>query len=113
MRSIDWSSDVCSSDLPSGDRAYTIYSQSIDRSGFARATLAPREGMAAEVPPMDPVQVLTMMDMGMAHDMAGMDMGGEWGGSMKGMDHVGMSNSEQYSSSAGDHGTMRGMDNGS
>src|SRR3546814_4715191 len=85
----------------------------MDRSGFARATLAPREGMAAEVPSMEPVQVLTMMDMGMAHDMAGMDMGGESGGSMKGMDHGSMSNADQSSSSAGDHGAMSGMDHGS
>ena len=98
---------------PSEDRAYTIFSQSMDRSGFARATLAPREGMAAEVPPMDPVQVLTMMDMGMAHDMAGMDMGGESGGSMKGMDHGSMSNADQSSSGAGNQGAMSGMDHGS
>lgn len=98
---------------PSEDRAYTIFSQSMDRSGFARATLAPREGMAAEVPPMDPVQVLTMMDMGMAHDMAGMDMGGESGGSMKGMDHGSMSNSDQSSPGSGVHGAMSGMNHGS
>jgi hypothetical protein len=29
------------------ERAYTIFAQSIDRSGYARATLAPRAGMAA------------------------------------------------------------------
>src|SRR3546814_9124547 len=83
----------------------------MDRSGFARATLAPREGMAAEVPPTDPVQVLTMMDMGMAHDMSGMDMGGESGGSMKGMDHSSMSNADQSSSGAGNQGAMSGMAN--
>ena len=31
---------------PREDRAYTIEAQSIDRRGFARATLAPRQGMA-------------------------------------------------------------------
>src|SRR3546814_7635898 len=44
----------------------------MDRSGYARGTLAPRAGMQADVPALDAVQVLTMMDMGMAHDMSGM-----------------------------------------
>lgn len=59
---------------PKDDRAYTIFSQAIDRSGFARATLAPRVGMKAAIPPLDPVPTLTMADMGMggSHDMAGM-----------------------------------------
>ena len=33
-------------------RAYTLVGESIDRSGMARATLAPRAGMVAEVPPL-------------------------------------------------------------
>jgi CopA family copper-resistance protein len=60
---------------PKDDRAYTIFAQSIDRSGYARGTLAPRMGMAAEVPPLDPRPLLTMSDMGMAHG-AGMSHGG-------------------------------------
>ncbi|KCV60552.1 copper resistance system multicopper oxidase [Bordetella bronchiseptica] len=82
---------------PAEDRAYTIFSQAMDRSGYARATLAPRQGMQAEVPALDPVQVLTMMDMGMAHDMPGMDHGaaGLQGGAMNHgaageMDHAAM-----------------------
>ncbi len=55
---------------PAADRAWTVFAQAIDRSGFALATLAPREGMQAEVPSMDPIPTLTMADMGM--DMAGM-----------------------------------------
>ena len=35
------------------DRAYTIFAQSMDRTGFARGTLAPRVGMEAEVPRPD------------------------------------------------------------
>src|SRR3546814_17721023 len=35
---------------PTDDRAYTLIGESVDRSGMARATLAPREGMAAQVP---------------------------------------------------------------
>lgn len=56
---------------PLEDRAYTIFSQAMDRSGYARATLAPRPGIEGDVPEMDRVQVLGMMDMGMAHDMGG------------------------------------------
>jgi FtsP/CotA-like multicopper oxidase with cupredoxin domain len=52
---------------PREDRAYTIFAQSIDRSGYARGTLAPRLGMQAEVPRMDSRALLTMADMGMGH----------------------------------------------
>jgi len=47
-----------------GDAAYTIFAQSMDRSGYARGTLAPRAGMSAEVPPLETRAVLTMTDMG-------------------------------------------------
>jgi CopA family copper-resistance protein len=63
---------------PKDDRAYTIFAQSLDRSGYARGTLAPQLGMQAEVPPLDARPFLTMMDMGMDHDMSnmsGMDNG--------------------------------------
>ena len=69
---------------PTEDRAYTIVSEAVDRSGMGRATLAPRMGMTAEVPPLRQVPTLTMRDMGMG-GMAGMDHGG-----MAGMDHSGM-----------------------
>jgi CopA family copper-resistance protein len=45
------------------DDAYTIFAQSVDRSGFARGTLAVREGLSAEVPETDPVKWLTHRDM--------------------------------------------------
>lgn len=48
---------------PADDRAYTVLAQSIDRSGYARATLAPRPGMTAPVPPLDPRPRLAMRDM--------------------------------------------------
>jgi CopA family copper-resistance protein len=73
---------------PSDDRAFTIFAQAMDRSGYARGTLAPRESVEAEVPPLDPRPLLTMRDMmgEMAHgsmeSMPGMDHG-----SMAGMDH--------------------------
>jgi CopA family copper-resistance protein len=76
---------------PKDDRAYTIFAQSMDRSGYARGTLAPRAGMSAEVPPLDPPQLLTMSDMGMAHGahtQPGTDHGGGTGHG--GMDHGAM-----------------------
>lgn len=59
---------------PREDRAYSIVSEAVDRSGMGRATLAPRAGMSAEVPPLREVPNLTMRDMGM--DMSGMNHGG-------------------------------------
>jgi CopA family copper-resistance protein len=56
---------------PSEDRAYTLVAESIDRSGMCRATLAPRLGMVAAVPPLRPRPTLGMKDMG----MGGMDHG--------------------------------------
>jgi FtsP/CotA-like multicopper oxidase with cupredoxin domain len=61
------------------ERAYTIFAQSMDRTGFARGTLAPNVGMQAEVPAPDSPVWLTETDMmgamaGMT-DMPGMDMG--------------------------------------
>jgi CopA family copper-resistance protein len=47
-----------------GDAAYTVFAQAMDRSGFARGTLAPRPGLAADVPPMDARVLLTVADMG-------------------------------------------------
>ncbi len=63
---------------PTGDQAYTIFAQSIGRSGFVRATLAPRNGMSGPVPDMDPPQWLAMQDM-----MGAMAMGSM--GGMSGM----------------------------
>lgn len=48
---------------PTEDRAYTVFAQSIDRSGYARGTLAPRQGIQGDIPPMDPRPRLAMRDM--------------------------------------------------
>jgi CopA family copper-resistance protein len=50
---------------PRDGRAYTLFAEAMDRSGYARATLAPRPGMQGAIPPMDPRPVRTMTDMGM------------------------------------------------
>jgi CopA family copper-resistance protein len=58
---------------PAEDRAYTLFAQSIGRSGYVRGTLAPRPGMQADVPAVDPAQWLTMKDMmGAMASMQGM-----------------------------------------
>ncbi len=54
-----------------GDAAYTIFAQAMDRSGYARGTLAPRAGMSADVPALEPRGLLTMTDMAMDHGAHG------------------------------------------
>ena len=56
---------------PAADRAYTLVAEAWDRSGMARATLTPRIGMTAPVPPLRRRPLATMQDMGMGA-MAGM-----------------------------------------
>lgn len=51
---------------PADGAAYTVFAQAMDRSGYARGTLAPRAGMSAPVPEPDPRVLLTMADMGHA-----------------------------------------------
>ncbi|MCU6453727.1 copper resistance system multicopper oxidase [Sphingomonas sp. A2-49] len=89
---------------PTGDRAYTLVGESVDRSGMARATLAPRPGMTAAVPPLRARPIATMTDMGMggmgaAGDMAGMDHAAMGHGATAGTDHAAMG-----------HGAMAGVD---
>src|SRR5918993_1215205 len=64
---------------PSGQDAFTIFAQAMDRTAYAAGTLAIREGLRAPVPSPDPRPLLTMADMGHGHDMsahAGHDMPG-------------------------------------
>ena len=92
--------------------AYTLFAQSMDRSGYARGTLAVRPGMAAPVPELDPRPLVTMADMG----MAGMDHGSMSGmGDMAGMDHSKMAGAQDSSvqgMSAMVGGDMKGMNHG-
>jgi len=55
---------------PKDDRAYCVFAQAIDRTGYARGTLTPDPALTADVPDYDPYPILTMTDMGM--DMAAM-----------------------------------------
>ena len=55
---------------PEEDAAYTIFAETMDRSGYARGTLAPRPGMTASLPERRQRPLRTMADMGMMHDMS-------------------------------------------
>src|SRR3546814_4639566 len=59
---------------PMEDQAYSIIAEPLERDGIGRATLAPREGMAAAVPAQRERPLLTMADMGHG-GMSGMDHG--------------------------------------
>jgi CopA family copper-resistance protein len=77
------------------DRAYSFVAETIDRSGMGVATLAPRAGMRAEVPPLRERPTLGMRDMGMDHSSshgAGAHPGGstEQSPDHSAMDHSGM-----------------------
>ena len=106
---------------PKDDKAYAIMAESMGRSGYGFGTLAPHEGMRAEMPELrKEAPLLTMADMGMNHgDMGHGDMGhGDMGQSdMAGMDHgaAPSGNSAMDHGSAGampgmDHSGMAGMD---
>lgn len=95
---------------PDSEQAYTVFAQSMDRTGYARGTLAVQEGLSAPVPSPDPRPLIAMGDMGMDHgSMGGMDHG-----NMAGMDHgsmVGMDHGSMQGGMAGmDHSQMAGMD---
>ena len=51
---------------PKSAKAYAIFAQSIERSGYALGSLTPDAAMLAKAPKMDKPQALTMTDMGMA-----------------------------------------------
>lgn len=97
---------------PPEERAYTLVGEAVDRSGMARATLAPRAGMSAEVPPLRDRPLATMKDMGMDMSsmpgMEGMDMSGGMS-SRRGVDPTAEKNSSAKLATAG-AGAMAGMD---
>ncbi len=103
---------------PKDDRAYTLFAQSIDRSGFARGTLTPDPAYTAEVPAMDEPPLLGHTEMGMgAMDHSGGAHGdGDHGeDTHSGMDHGDMNNGGMsHDMTNMDHSTMNhdmsGMD---
>ncbi|ENA32586.1 copper resistance protein A [Pseudomonas sp. HPB0071] len=86
---------------PSDQQAYTIFAQSLDRTGYARGTLALREGLNAPVPDMDPRPLVSMADMGHGDHSAPSSQG------HAGMDH-GSHGSHGMDHSAMNHGTPHG-----
>ena len=80
--------------------AYTIFAQSMDRSGYAKGTLSSSPNIDAPVPALDPVEWLTMTDM-----MGNMTHGGEHS-AMAGMAGMSGMNSKEMDHSAMDHGPM-------
>ena len=78
---------------PAEDRAYTIFAETMDRSGYVRGTLAPRQGLEGPVPERRPRPVRTMADMGMAMSPAGDD-------AMEGMEGMDMPAEPQASPGA-------------
>ncbi|MGU0829622.1 copper resistance system multicopper oxidase [Pseudomonas aeruginosa] len=89
---------------PGGERAYTLFAQSMDRSGYARGTLALAEGLSAPVPTPDPRPLIGMDDMG----MGGMDHGAMGHGAAtrpaSEMDHSKMSGMDDMGMGGMDHG---------
>jgi len=98
------------------------------RSGYARGTLAPEQGMTADVPEMRDAPLLTMADMAGHMDHSGMDHGDMGQGDMdhgamnhgdmaemdhskmKGMDHSKMTGMDHSKMADMDHSSMEGMD---
>jgi len=86
---------------PAEDRAYTLVAEINDRSGMARATLAPRAGMAAEVPRLRKRPLATMKDMGM-----GAMSGGVAGDAACTPEHAAMGHCTLPDAEAVDHAAM-------
>ncbi|HSN40784.1 MAG TPA: copper resistance system multicopper oxidase [Burkholderiales bacterium] len=84
---------------PPEDRAFTIFAQSMSRDGYARGTLATRAGMQADVPVLDTLPTLSMIDM----------MGAMAQGDMQGMDHGSMPGMDMSGMAGMDHGDHAGM----
>lgn len=55
--------ETCDVIVKSSDDVYTVFAQSMDRTGYARGTLAARAGMTAAVPALDKPEPLAMEDM--------------------------------------------------
>jgi CopA family copper-resistance protein len=110
---------------PEADRAYTLFAQNSDRTGFARGTLTTNPNSSTEIPAMDAAPILGHQDMGMdmsgmdhsahsvpaanhaGHDMSNMNHSGHDMSAMTGMDH----SSHDMSTMAGmDMSSMAGMD---
>jgi CopA family copper-resistance protein len=91
--------------------AYTIFAETMDRSGYARGTLAIKEGMTAPIPARRKPPVRTMVDMGhgdhanhsqMNHDMPTVDHS-QMNHDMPAVDHSNHSDHMNHDMPAVDH----------
>jgi CopA family copper-resistance protein len=92
---------------PGENRAYTLFAETMDRSGHARGTLAPRGGMTAPVPERRPRPLLTMADMGMDHGAMGHGAAKPDQGSGAVHPGHGMGGAPAMNHGGADHGAMR------
>ncbi|WP_349568861.1 copper resistance system multicopper oxidase [Azotobacter salinestris] len=96
---------------PRDAEAYTLFAQSLDRTGYARGTLALREGLSAPVPAPDPRPLLSMADMG----HGGMDHAAHGAAAPAGgkpADHGGMQHGAHQTMEHAGHDSHAGMDHG-
>ena len=92
------------------DRPYSFVAEAIDRSGMGVATLAPRLGLRAEIPPLRDRPLLTMRDMGMGdmdHGAMGHGAAPAPAGATGAMDHGAMPEMARPAA-----GGMAGMEHG-
>ncbi|MFC3549490.1 copper resistance system multicopper oxidase [Lysobacter cavernae] len=105
---------------PSGQDAFSIFAQDMGRTGYARGTLAVRQGLEAPLPPLDPRPILTMNDMGHggmdhgSHGAKGMEGGCGANMGMKGMEggcgaSMGHDKQTGHAMPTMDHGSGDGM----
>lgn len=97
---------------PTEDKAYGLIAESMGRTGSARGTLAPRQGMSVEAPSPRKRPLLSMSDMSMGHE--GMAHGEMADPSPKEMDHSKMGGMNDPIAKtmppSGEHAGMKGID---
>lgn len=102
--------ETCDVVVEPKEEAYTVFAQSMERTGYAMGTLAARAGLRAPVPAVDKPEWLNMGDMmGDMSSMGGMDHGAM--GNMSSMDMDSMSSMDSMDSMAG-MAPMQSMDGG-
>ncbi|MFN3935308.1 copper resistance system multicopper oxidase [Parvibaculum sp.] len=84
---------------PAAGNPLTVFAEPVDRTGYARATLATAPGMEAAIPPRRPRARLSMADMGMTH-------GGHDGAQMNHDHHQMMNHDGHDMMNHGDHQMM-------
>jgi CopA family copper-resistance protein len=86
------------------EEVYTIFAETMDRSGYARGTLAISQGMEAPLPERRERPVRTMADMGMDHDHSNMNHDDH--SNMNHNDHSNMNHDDHSNMNHDDHSNM-------